>query len=78
MTVVFDGWYFSLAQAIIVTWSAGRCAAQRILNPMIAGGNHTSIQVPPALQWKAQNGIWHIRFFEAEKCVSGRENIPDS
>ena len=41
-------------------------------------GNHTLIQVPPALQWKAQNGIWHIRFFEAEKCVSGRENIPDS
>ena len=23
MTVVFGGWYFSLARAIIVTWSAG-------------------------------------------------------
>ena len=27
--------------------SAGWCSAQRIINPMIAGGNHTLIQVTP-------------------------------
>jgi hypothetical protein len=32
------------------TWSAGWCSAQRIKNPMIAGGNHTLIQMPPALR----------------------------
>ena len=31
-------------------WSAGWCSAQRINNPMIAGGNHTLIQMPPALR----------------------------
>ena len=30
--------------------SAGRCVAQRIDIPMIAGGNHTLIQYDPALQ----------------------------
>ena len=33
-------------------WTAGWCSAQRIKNPMIAGGNHTLIQMPPALQGK--------------------------
>ena len=41
---------FCLGRAIVATWSAGWCSAQRIRNPMIAGGNHTIIQVPPALQ----------------------------
>ena len=31
-------------------WSAGWCSAQQIKNPLIAGGNHTLIQVPPALR----------------------------
>ena len=34
------------------TCSAGWCSAQRIKNPLIAGGNHTLIQVPPALQFE--------------------------
>ena len=38
-------------------WSAGWCSAQRIKNPMIAGGNHTLIQVTPALQPPSQPGI---------------------
>ena len=28
-------------------WSAGWCSAQRIQNPMIAGGNHTLIPMTP-------------------------------
>ena len=33
-------------------WSAWWCSAQRIKNPLIAGGNHTLIQVPHALRGK--------------------------
>ena len=29
------------------TWSVGWCSAQRIKNLMIAGGNHTLIQMTP-------------------------------
>ena len=37
------------------TGSAGWCSAQRIYHPMIAGGNHTLIRVPPALQGVNKN-----------------------
>ena len=49
-----DGGYFALVLLIWLcncpTESAWWCSAQRIKNPMIAGGNHTLIQVPHALQ----------------------------
>ena len=51
--MVIGGWSFCFDGSIIGAWSAGWCSAQRIKNPLIAGGNHTLIQMPPALQYYA-------------------------
>ena len=41
-------------RAEFVTWSAGRCVAQRIELYMIASGNHTAIYMPPPY-----DGVWN-------------------
>ena len=75
MTVIDESGYFCLGRVVVDSWSAGWCSAQRINNPMIAGGNHTLIQVPPALQKTPDADKLHRVFFVVYLLTRSRASL---
>ena len=49
------GWSFCYGWVVVRPGRRGGAPRSESKNPMIAGGNHTLIQMPPALHWEDEN-----------------------